>query len=491
MLVFTGFLTAITNVRATDPHFTDQTVALALTLTGEKAAWCDINADGWPDLLCGGRLFLNRNGQSFDAVDTPGVGAGLVVDLDNDGDGDVISYSPLAILRNLGFDERGLPHFEPVALPELPEILSRGAAAGDFNGDGFLDVYIGGFEVWETQRTFPDLLLLGDGRCGVMLAKVFPDYRARGVTACDFDADGDLDIYDSNYRLQPNVLWINDGHGQIVDDAPQRNAVATSPGFEGGHSIGACWGDFDGDGLFDLFAGNFAHVDDRGDQPKSRFLHNLGPDRWVFDDLHESGVWYQESYASPACADFDNDGHLDLYFTTVYPIASFGKENHAVLYRQREPWKFLDVTQGSGLDAMPPTYQAAWADYDRDGRVDLVTGGRLYRNETPDSGHWLEVRVIGDRSSPGGPDAIGAQVRVALDDGRCVLGQVEAGTGEGNSNSPVLHFGLGSWSIDRRIDVAVRWPGSAVWQAADSAFADRLITLTRPSLESPDNNPAK
>mgnify|MGYP000439311807 CR=1 FL=1 len=97
-----------------------------------------------------------------------------------------------------------------------------------------------------------------------------------------------------------------------------------------------------------------------------------------FDDLAECGVWYQESYASPAAADFDNDGDLDLFFTTVYATASFNKKNHPVLFRNDTPsapdqpaWVFTDATDGSGLEALPPTYQAAWADFDRDGDLDL------------------------------------------------------------------------------------------------------------------------
>ena len=64
----------------------------------------------------------------------------------------------------------------------------------------------------------------------------------------------------SNYRLQPNLLWVNDGSAT----SPRwRRSMASSPprGFAGGHWIGSAWGDFDGDGHFDLFAGNFAHVD--------------------------------------------------------------------------------------------------------------------------------------------------------------------------------------------------------------------------------------
>jgi hypothetical protein len=288
-------------------------------------------------------------------------------------------------------------------------------------------------------------------------------FRARGVTACDFDEDGDLDIYVSNYRLQPNLLWLNRGSGEFQDVAADRNAVATSPGFAGGHSIGAAWGDFDNDGRFDLFAGNFAHVDNRGDQPKSRFLRNLGSTSGhKFEDRGPCGIHYQESYASPSAGDFDNDGNLDLFFTTVYGTASFGRKNNPVLFRNQTKFAFADVTSLAGLEGLEPTYQASWADFDRDGDLDLVTAGRLFRNQA--SGHhWIELRVTGDGTKVN-RSAIGTQVRINLGD-RILTRQVEAGTGEGNQSDLILHFGLGDHAAP--VDVELTWPGGTRQIAPD------------------------
>jgi hypothetical protein len=357
-------------------------------------------------------------------------------------------------------------------MPALPKCVSRGASWGDLNGDGFVDLYVGGFEDWDAGITYPSLILMNEKGKSLKLVHQDNRFRTRGVTTCDFDQDGDLDVYVSNYRLQPNLLLLNDGKGQLKDAAERLNAVATSPGFEGGHSIGAAWGDFDNDGRFDLFAGNFAHVDDRGDQPKSRFLRNTGPAKeYVFEDRGPCGIFYQESYASPTAGDFDNDGQLDLFFTTVYAVASFGRPNHAVLFRNLSDFQFADVTAAEKLDSLPPTNQAAWADFDHDGDLDLVTAGELFEN-VASRGHWLEVHLEG-KSGDVNVSAIGAQVRVKLPS-KTITRQVEAGTGEGNQNDLTLHFGLGEHAGPVRLEIA--WPNGKR-QIMESVETNRFITV--------------
>jgi len=430
--------------------FEDRTAALGLNLGGEAACWVDVDNDGWSDLVTSGAVWRNSEGKGFAKLAE--AANCVAADFDNDGYADLFSWSSLQLLHN-----RQGKGFDPVPLPPLPKTVSRGACWGDFNNDGFVDLYVGGFEDWDAGITYPNLLLMNEGGKSFRLAWSEEKYRSRGVTACDFDQDGDLDVYVSNYRLQPNVLRLNDGKGGFVDAAAEYGVVATSPGFDGGHSIGASWGDFDGDGCFDLFAGNFAHVDSRGDQPKSRFLRNQGKaGAFKFEDKGTCGVFYQESYASPAAGDFDNDGSLDLLFTTVYATASFGKPNYPVLYRNEGSFQFTDVTESAGLAKLAATYQAAWSDFDHDGDLDLVCAGRLFVNKGS-AGNWVEVRLKGDGKKVN-RSAIGAQVRVKLKD-RTLSRQVEAGTGEGNQNDLTLHFGLGAHKGD--VDLEVVWPGGA------------------------------
>ncbi len=460
---------AASTLKADEPptRFRDRTAELGLQLANSAACWVDVDQDGWTDLCAGGVVWRNENGKTFRQLAT-GVGEVVAADFDNDGFPDLFSWSQLRVYRN-----RAGQSFEPLEnMPELPKCVSRGACWGDFNRDGCADVYVGGYEDWDAGITYPDLLLMGERGTSFRLAWSEARYRTRGVTACDFDEDGDLDIYTSNYRLQPNVLWLNNGQGELTDVAAERNALATSPGFAGGHSIGAAWADFDNDGRFDLFAGNFAHVDGRGDQPKSRFLRNLGAEqRYAFDDRGPCGVFYQESYASPAVADFDLDGDVDLFFTTVYGTASFGRPNHPVLFQNDGKWAFVDQTAGAELASLPPTYQAAWADFDRDGDLDLVTGGKLFENQAPRA-HWLEVILQGDGRTTN-RSAVGAQVRIPLGESKLTR-HVEAGTGEGNQNDLVLHFGLGTHAAPVRLEIL--WPDGSL-QSVEGVSVDRRVSV--------------
>lgn len=445
---------SIARQAAPRPPMVDRTAASGLTLGGDNACWVDIDNDRYPDLVAGGGIWRNRDGRRFERIGN--CGPCVAADFDNDGFADLFQFSPPTLLRN----DKG-KRFANVVLPALPATVSRGAVWADADNDGFVDIIVGGYEDWDRGITYPTLFLHNNGGKSFTISHTDASRRARGLTSADFDRDGTTETYVSNYRLQPNVLWKWNASQPPVDIAGDTNTVATSPGFDGGHSIGAAWGDFDNDGWLDLFAGNFAHVDSRGDQPKSRFLRNIAGtgNQRKFEDKGPSGIHYQESYASPVAGDIDNDGKLDLFFTTVYGVASFGRPNFPVLFRNLGNFQFVDSSETLGLSGIGPTYQAAFADFDRDGDLDLVTGGRLYVNESAAQrgNHWITVRLRGDGTRVN-RSTVGAQVRVRRGS-EIWTRQVEAGTGEGNQNDSTLHFGLGK-SPDP-IDIEILWPGGS------------------------------
>ncbi len=449
-----------------EPWFADVTAEVGVE-GGPGAAWADYDGDGWVDVYIGQTLFHNERGKRFTRANDSSLRGGLWGDYDNDGDLDSFSWSPPGYL----FLNNGDGTFSDATagVPPLPTVVSLGACCGDLNGDGFLDLYVPGYEV----GAHPDTIYINQGDASfVEHWRTPPDQLqpARGVTAADFDNDADIDIYVSNYRLQPNLLWRNDGSLVFTNVAHEYGVAGDGGQGAYGHTIGSAWGDLDNDGYLDLFVGNFSHPPAYQDRPM--FLRNQGPPDYHFEDMSSgAGLQWQESFASPALGDFDNDGDLDLYFTTVY------SGDHSVLYRNDGNWHFTDVTAEAGIDAAG-TYQAAWADYDNDGDLDLLTGGKLYENQVA-SGHWLKVRLAGPGS------AIGAQVRIQLPRGEKPLArqvltrQVESSTGEGNQNDLTLHFGLGAHSGPVLLEIS--WPNGEHEMVPTPV--DRLITVVKSGYE--------
>ncbi len=450
-----------------DPSFVDVSAASGLS-GGGQAAWADYDADGRVDVLIGATLFRNLDGARFEQAALPdGIGSmsGTWGDCDNDGDLDLFTFGGkfgLALNNSDGT-------FTAAELPEIPVVNSRGACWVDLNADGLLDLYVGGYEKWE-EAVYLDAALIneGEGRFVVSWQSSEEGKRsARGVAAADFDEDGDADVYVSNYRLQPNILWLNTGELPMADVAVERGVAGVAKeeiDYTGGiryplsgHTIGSAWGDLDDDGRLDLFVGNFSHPPDYQDRPQ--FLRNTGAPDWRFEDMSaDAGLAWQESFASPALADVDNDGDLDLYFSTVYG------GDHSVLYLNEGDWHFRDVTASAGIDAVK-TYQASWADYDGDGDLDLLTGGKLYANTT-EGGNYVRVKLEGPGS------AIGAIARVQVGE-RTLTRQVESATGEGDQSEMTLHFGLGDY--EGLVTVEVAWPGGA--QTAHDVQSGRTVTL--------------
>ncbi len=143
--------------------------------------------------------------------------------------------------------------------------MVNGASFGDHDNDGYLDLYVGAHE---GPGSNSDVLLRnnqGNGFTNVWTQS--PARISRGITSADFDRDGDIDIYVSNYRLQQNLLFVNDGAGYFANSASARGATGGNS-----HTIGSSWGDLDNDGEIDLFVGNFSH----GGNPGAQFLRNTG-----------------------------------------------------------------------------------------------------------------------------------------------------------------------------------------------------------------------
>jgi tetratricopeptide (TPR) repeat protein len=485
------------------PVFTDVTAAVGLEGRREsRIAWGDYDGDGYDDLLLSGRaLFRNNRGAGFldvtEAVGVGGTGAngGVWADIDNDGDLDF--YATSGATEGDRTDRlwvnRGDGTFEDrtEAAGGMTDLFTtEGAAWGDIDNDGYVDLYLASYERPRTE-TFEDYgvgypdLLYHNRRDGTFVeiaqaAGIVPpfgkDLSGRGVNWGDYDNDGDLDIYVSNYRLQENFLWRNDG-GSFVNVAPELGVSGNETDGWWGHTIGSEWGDYDNDGDLDLFCAQLAHPRYIEVSDKSMLYRNDLEKTGVFVDRRaEARIKYAETHSDPSWGDVDADGDLDLFITSIYPdCASF-------LYRNRGAGVFEDITWLAGVRTMNG-WGAAMSDYDNDGDLDLAVasgdGFRLFRNEglgahEEEAVHdWLEVRTVGTVSNAAG---IGARIIVRSGSLRQIR-EVEGGKGTTSQHSMVAFFGLGR--EPGPVDVEVRFLGGGVVDLR-GVDVDQRITVVEP-----------
>jgi photosystem II stability/assembly factor-like uncharacterized protein len=471
-------------------RFSNETATHAPGLTEldvGDVAWGDYNDDGNVDMIVEGVLWRNNGapGYTFTSVFTPG--ASVWGDYDNDGKLDIYHFNHNTLYHNESTSNT--TSFVAVPFPDVPMTwpnnnftYSRGATWADYTGNGFLDIYIGGFENEGAVAFFDDALVFNN-QDGTFTKQADRNSRqSRGVTSCDWDEDGDVDIYVSNYRLQRNPLWVNDGAGNFTDQGVAFGVSGNSPPVPPAvqsyaHTVGSCWGDINNDGHFDLFAGNFNHHDGRRGEDAT--LHrNQGPGNPnPADDWHFVPAWvldvpdWQETYGSPSLADYDNDGDLDLYFTVL------SASDAPRLYRNDGNWNFTNVTALEGLGGGNTSWQGAWADFDNDGDLDLVTDGKLFVNNSPTNNNWLKVHLSGNGTTVNSA-AIGSQARIDLGNGTILTRHVEAGMGEGNQNDLTLHFGLGTHNTP--VDIEITWlgAGGAITTMANSLPLNQTVALS-------------
>jgi enediyne biosynthesis protein E4 len=299
---------------------------------------------------------------------------------------------------------------------------------------------------------------------------------ALGVSTVDFDDDGWTDLYVAD-DSSPSVLYRNNHDGTFTDIAVPAGCAYSQDG-KAQAGMGVAIGDYDRNGTMDIFKTNFA-----GDTSTlyANTGRGLCEDRTFAAGFGLNTRWLGWG---AAFVDLDNDGWLDLLLTNghVYPEvrqvkSEAGYEQPKVVYRNLGNGRFEDVTArvGPPLTIPKAARGAAFGDIDNDGWIDVAIANvndrpDLYRVTGEPTQHWLELKLVGTQSNR---DAIGARVHIVAA-GVEQWQEVRGGGSYLSQNDFRVHFGLGAATVIDRLDV--RWPngGEEHWTRLG---ADRLHTL--------------
>ena len=475
------------------------------------AAWGDVNGDGWPD------LFVARLSQPSQ----------LFV---NDGHG----------------------HFTDEAAQYGVQVTGATAAVfADLTGDGRDDLYV--------VRTGPDILFRNDGNghfTDITAASGISDtYSGSSVSVADYDNDGHLDLYVTNYascgypaqsffNYQPDALYHSNGDGTFTNVTSLLGTSPTGAGLTMGAGFQAAWFDANGDGRQDLYLGN----DYFGPKPDhNRFWMNMGAGpsgQWQFvEDSVPSGTAFSMNTMGIAVGDYNRDGKLDLalsnirynrllqnngdgtftdvavaarvdrrydqasdqvpvtWGTAFYDLNLDGWEDlyfaagnfRQALDQSNEPQpnelfvndhkgSFVDMSSASGAADTGSSKGVAFADYDRDGRMDMFVvnqGGtpHLFHNVTPmGKRHWLEVNAVGNVNR----DGCGARLVLKTKTGSMLREVFCGSTSVASGSQRQVLFGLGQQT--KALSLTVSWPSGKKQVFRNITKVDRFMRVVEPKV---------
>jgi hypothetical protein len=497
----TGSVTSRVARLEVDGTFEKITTGVIVTRAGSSrgCAWGDYDEDGLIDLYVSnsaadgntdGRdfLFHNNGDGTFterraaalvqDPIDSQGC---VWMDYDNDGHLDLfVSAYFQGSNKNALFRNNGNGTFTKVAADKLPIDGGTCTAApwADVNLDGFVDFAVANSMFRDSPIEDLFYLNLGNGGFQKVTNEVVMERRyGRGMVWRDYDGDGLPDLFVAVSALNAtNRLYHNEGNGVFSLATEAGTGEVTSFSFSGS------WGDYDNDGLPDLFVANGGWEAVLG----SVLYHNEGGGR--FSKITDSAVAtnrFGSIYG--AWADYDNDGFIDL-FVSQSSLATDGYSPTVKnsLYHNNGDGTFSAITAGSMVNDLGCSLGCAWGDYDNDGFLDLFVtnfGSRvndLFHNNGRRNGNtnsWLSVRCVGTVSNRA---AIGAKVRVkATIRGKTMwqLREVSGGGGYTSQSDLRAHFGLGD--ATKADLVRIEWPSGTVQEFPDLS-PKQMLTVYEP-----------
>ncbi len=546
----------------------------------------DIDGNGFDDIyVCQpaglpNRLYRNRGDGTFDDItDDSGLGlldntaCALFADFDNDGRQDLLvirANGPRLFLNQGGGKFREKPDAFHFAKP--PRGTFTGAAAADYDRDGWLDVYFCLYTYYQGagQYNYPVPYYAAENGPANFLMRNQRDGTFRDATAesgldknntrfsfccgwSDYNRDGWPDLYVVNDFGRKN-LYRNNGDGTFTD-------VAAEAGVEdAGAGMGLAWLDYDNDGIEDLYVADMWTAAGERISAQANFQpeatgsvraiyrkHAMGNSLFrnhgdgTFQDLTASaGVGMGRWAWSSDAWDFDHDGFADLYIANGMLSGPVREDLNSFFWRQvvanspnearpsleyEQAWNainelirsdltwsgyernvfyvnhgdgtFSDVSGTVGLDFIEDSRAFALADFDHDGRVEVLLKSRnapqlrLLKNVAGELPPSISFRLRGRGKS--NPDAIGATVTVEHQTRRLV-----AGSGFLSQHSKELMFGLGA--IRGPVSASILWPSGFEQQLNDlpvdhriwveeGAATPRIEPFRRTTVPPPDSPP--
>jgi len=489
--------------------------------TGSGIAFIDYDNDGLLDIFVlsgqGGtnRMYHNEGHSRFrDVTDSLGLRSSgwaqgvCAGDYDNDGFTDLfVTYWG----QNHLYRNRQGKAFEDVTIPaRLTQNRTRyntGCAFVDIDNDGRLDLFVANYLKFDPATTpkpganpycFYRSIPVACGPRGLPFDRnilyrnngdgTFSDISAAsgiaepeghyslGVLTGDFNEDGLPDIYVAADQT-PSLLYINKGHGGFEEEGVL-SGVAFDQNGKAMSGMGVAAADYFGDGHLSIFRTNFS------DEFETLY-RNRGNGN--FDDVTiDAGLGRNTRYVGWGAGffDFNNDGWKDLLLVNghVFPeVDTLGVDIHfkdrAILYANQGAGKFIDISEHAGpaLLEKHSSRGAAFGDFDNDGAVEVAINNQneapsLLKQSVNPPGHWIILRLVGTRSNH---SAIGARVKLTAG-GRTQADEVRSGGSYLSQNDLRLHFGVGPATTVDKIEVA--WP-SGFKQILTAQPCDRILTV--------------
>jgi enediyne biosynthesis protein E4 len=486
------------------------------TALGAAAAVADFDGDGFDDVFttdsaAKGKNRLYRNNGNFtftDVAESAGIANGnddtnatadaVWFDFNNDGRPDLylVRFGRSLLYQNMGggkFKEIT----KPAGLDRYANAIT--AIAFDYDHDGWLDLFVGSYfqpiNLFNpnTPRFFPESFETAQNGGGVTVYRnnhngTFTDLTKQaglaqsGWTLDLGHGDADNDGWDDLYvacDFGTDHFFRNKGNGAFEDITEKAIGIDTKKG------MNVDWGDYDNDGLLDIYVTNI--TDDY--MREGNFMwHNNG--NLTFSDVSRETATYDTGWGWGAkFFDYDNDGWQDLYVVNGW--VSAGKDSYVpdifamvtqpgIDFADARNWPamgnkslsgyqkkrlfhndkghiFKDEAPRHGMDSTLDGRGVAVADFDNDGRLDLFISNasaepKLYHNQMPAGPHWIQFQLQGTKSNR---SAIGAQVRITAG-GKTYLSFVNGGNGFAGQSMLRVHFGLGKETAIEKAEI--RWP---------------------------------